>query len=264
MAHMQKNTATVWDEVWQDPGLVKDDELIVATEAATIRWQKIATVLRRELGSLDGLQAIEIGSGSGTYGALLAKSGTETTVVDYSSAALARARDFYIHNGLPVTTIQGDALLLSRTRARNHFDISISVGLTEHFKGRARLAIHKAHLDVLRPGGIAIFIVPNRANPPYRIYKWVSQLFGRWKFGEEYPFSRQELLFISSQLNASLVSLFGDDLYTSLRFLLPANFLRRFFRVGLPRAKKDIRVEKGTPLDDRFGYSFILMLRNQP
>ena len=261
MAHMQRNTATVWDEVWQDPGLVKQDDLILATEAATIRWRKIAAVLRREFGSLDGLRAIEIGSGSGTYGALLAQAGARTTVVDYSSAALARARDFYTHNGLAVTQIQGDALLLSRTRARGRFDIAISVGLTEHFKGPARLAIHKAHLDVLRPGGIAIFIVPNRANPPYRIYKGVSQLFGRWKFGEEYPFSRQELLFMCSQLHASVVSLFGDDLYTSLRFLLPANFLRRFFRVGLPRAKKDIRVEKGTPLDGTFGYSFILMVR---
>lgn len=261
MTSMQKNNAKVWDAVWLDPGLVKDDELILDTEAATTRWRKILKVLISELGTLKGKRVLEIGSGVGTYGALLAQQGTETTVLDYSPAALNRAKDFYHHNGLQVTRIQGDALHLPSAIKKNHFDISVSVGLTEHFSGINRIAIHQVHLDVLKKGGVAVFILPNAYNPPYRIYKFVSELFGRWKFGEEYPFTRKELLSISAQINGKVVALFGDDFYTSLRFLLPANFLRRWFRVGLPRSHAEIRQEKGTPLDDRFGYSFILVLR---
>ena len=251
----------MWDTVWLDPGLVKDDELILAAEAATIRWKKIHQVLLKEFGTLKGLKVLEIGSGSGTYGALLAKQGTVTTVLDYSPAALTRAREFYAHNKLNVTCIQGDALLLGKTKAKNQFDVSISVGLTEHFTGRNRVLIHQVHLDVLKKDGVAIFLVPNAYNPPYRIYKWIAELFRTWKFGPEYPFTQRELRWISQQIRGEVLQLFGDDLYTSLKFLLPANFLRRWFRVGLPRSNAEIRHEKGTPLDDYLGYSYILMLR---
>lgn len=261
MASMQKNNAKVWDEVWLDPGLVKDDELILATEAGTIRWKKIHAVLLEQFGSLKGKRVLEIGSGVGTYGALLAQQGAVTTLLDYSPAALARAKGFYLHNGLKVTRIQGDALHLPAAVKNNHFDISVSVGLTEHFSGANRIKIHQVHLDVLKKGGMAVFILPNAYNPLYRIYKWVSELFGRWKFGEEYPFTRKELLAICQAINGTVIAMFGDDLYTSIRFLLPANFLRRWFRVGLPRSRAEIRQEKGTPLDDQLGYSFSLLLQ---
>lgn len=260
---MQKNNPAVWDNVWLDPGLMKDDVLIVAAEEATIRWRKIHEILIRHFGSLSQLKVLEIGSGVGTYGALLAKQGAVTTLLDYSPVALKRAKEFYAHNHLPVTIVQGDALKLPKQIKKNHFDISISVGLTEHFSGKNRDMIHKVHLDVLRKGGLAIFLVPNAHNPPYRIYKWVAEVFGTWKFGEEYPFTRSELRGISERIGGKVIALFGDDAYTSIRFLLPANFLRRLFRVGSPRTTSDIRQEKGTPLDDQFGYSFILFLQKK-
>lgn len=260
---MQKNNPAVWDNVWLDPGLMKDDVLIVAAEEATIRWKKIHEILLRHFGSLSRLKVLEIGSGVGTYGALLAKQGTVTTLLDYSPVALKRAKEFYSHNHLPVTVVQGDALKLPKQIKYDHYDISISVGLTEHFSGKNRDLIHKVHLDVLRKGGLAVFLVPNSRNLPYRINKCVSEVFGTWKFGEEYPFNRSELVGISERIGGKVLALFGDDAYTSLKFVLPANFLRRWFHVGSPRSLSDIRQEKGTPLDDQFGYSFILILEKK-
>ena len=65
----------------------------------------------------------------------------------------------------------------------------MSFGLTEHFLGADRVNINKAHFQVLREGGISFISVPNKYNPPYIIYKYFSQLLGRWKVGMEIPYS---------------------------------------------------------------------------
>ncbi len=69
----------------------------------------------------------------------------------------------------------------------NRYDLSMSFGLSEHFKGNHRVLINKAHFDVLRPDGIALISVPNKNNPPYRIFKFIAERTGRWTVGEEYP-----------------------------------------------------------------------------
>jgi SAM-dependent methyltransferase len=257
---MKKNTAQVWDKVWSDPGLMKDDELIVAAEKATVRWKRLIAILKTQFPKLKNLKVIEIGAGSGTYAALLAQQGCSVSLLDYSPKALERAKEFFRHNHLKAQFIQGDALQLPKS-LKNTFDISISIGLNEHFRGEKRLLINKAHLDVLRKGGVAVIVVPNSYNLPYRIYKCISELTGTWKFGEEYPYTRTELVEISQKLKAQCIALFGDDFYTSLKFLLPANFLRRFFKVGSARNLKEIVEEKGTFLDNDFGYSLVLVLK---
>lgn len=258
---MQKNSAQVWDKVWADPGLGKDDVLLLETEMATIRWRKIRNTLKRQFKSLNGLQILEIGSGIGTYAALLAKEGCKATVLDYSPKALKRAKEFFTNNNLSVTTIEGDALDLPSQLKTKKFDITISIGVTEHFKDKKRMAINKVHLSLLKPHGLAVISVPNAYNPPYRIFKWLSEITGTWKFGEEYPYTRSELKNITKKLSAKCVALFGDDFYSSIKFLLPANFLRRFFKVGTPRSKAEIRHEKGTMFDDYMGYCLILVMK---
>lgn len=254
------NTKEVWDKVWSDPGLVKEDILILENERNTIRWQRIKKVLKLHLKSIRGRTVLEIGSGIGTYAALLASEGAQVSLLDYSDKALERAQEFFRVNKLKAVFIKDDALNISNKKIKK-YDISISVGLTEHFKGRKRFEISKVHVDVLKKGGIGIIIVPNKYNPPYRIFKFASELLGTWKYGEEYPYSRSELSHMCDQMGVKCIGLFGDDLYQSIKFLLPANFLRRIFRVGSPRTIKEIRRERGTSLDDYFSYSLVLMVK---
>lgn len=258
---VSKNTKDVWENVWRDPGLVKNDELILEAERASIRWKRIKDQLQKNVGSLQGLTVLEIGSGIGTYSALLAQEGAKATLLDYSPSALSRAKEFFANNKLKAQYIQGDALHLPKELKGKKFDLSISVGLTEHFKDSDRVEIHRQHLNVLKKGGIAVVIVPNAYNAPYRVFKAVSQAIGTWKYGEEYPFTRAELKSIARKVNGEVIAILGDDLYQSLKFLLPANFLRRYFKVGTPRSLSEIREEKGTFLDQYLGYSLVLMMR---
>lgn len=261
MKNEQKNSIHVWDEVWSDPGLNTQNKIILETERATIRWSRVKKTALSEFSSMKDLQVIEIGSGIGTYAGLFASEGAKATLLDFSTKALQRAQYFFKSNNLSANYVQGDALNIPKS-LKNKFDISISVGLTEHFKETERLKINKNHFSVLKKGGIAIIMVPNTYNFPYRIYKFVAELFGTWKFGEEYPYTRSELKLICSLLNHKIIALFGDDLYQSIKFLLPANFLRRFFKVGMPKSLSGIRKEKGTLFDNYFGYTLILIAKN--
>ena len=258
---MTKNSPAVWDKVWTDPGLMTQDQLIICTEAASRRWQIVKRIVESEFKAGKNLKVLELGAGIGTYAGLFAQTGAKVTVLDYSTKALERAKVFFTANGLKARFIKGNALHLPSEVKNQKFDICVSVGLTEHFTDANRLKIHKSHMRVLKNGGLAIFLTPNQANLPYRLYKWCSEKLGQWKFGEEYPYSRAELLSLARQLGGSVVDLKGDDFYTSLRFLLPANFLRRWFGVGSPRKISEIKTEKGTFLDDAFGYCLMLFMK---
>ncbi len=72
-------------------------------------------------------------------------------------------------------------------------DLVFSVGLVEHFdRGRTRKAMH-AHFDALRPGGVAIITFPS-PTLLYRSTRWLIEVLGMWKFPDERPLDRPEVL----------------------------------------------------------------------
>lgn len=142
----------------------------------------------------DGCSTIEIGSGLGKMSFFPALQGADVHLLDSSSAALKTAEHFYRDCRLVVAAHACDALSLS-DNMKNRFDISLSLGVNEHFSGDARQAIFKAHFDVLKQGGRTVIAVPNRYCVSYRIAMWMWKLTGRWPKGlYEYGFSRSELI----------------------------------------------------------------------
>ncbi len=257
---MKKNSSQLWDKVWTDPGLATQAELILANERASRRWQIIQQRVTNIYQSFEKLSVIELGCGTGSYGAIFAKLGSTVTLLDYSKQALKQSKKFYHQNKLEAKWFEADALKMPPSLL-NTFDISLSVGLAEHFTDALRLQIFQAHLNLLKPNGLAILIVPNAYNPPYRLFKFITTATKRWQFGEEYPFTRNELRQIGQSLKATVIAIKGDELYSSIKFLLPANFLRRFFKVGLPKTIAGVRHEKPSLLDDYFAYNFIVVLQ---
>jgi 2-polyprenyl-3-methyl-5-hydroxy-6-metoxy-1,4-benzoquinol methylase len=93
---------------------------------------------------------------------------------------------------LPAKFLKHDALVLP-VDLLGKYDISMSFGLAEHFRGVERTKIIKSHFDVLKKGGMAFISVPNRYNPPYRLSKFFAEHVNRWRVGAEIPYSRKEL-----------------------------------------------------------------------
>lgn len=257
---MQPNTPHLWDNVWKIPPTPEQDRYDLAVEECSIRWRRIEQIVRREKPDFwNGLCVIEIGAGAGTNAALMAKRGAHVTLLDYSEGGLIRARDFFTNNDLQCELVQADALALPPQLCAQ-FDIAMSFGLAEHFTGTDRVQIFQSHLDALKPGGLALVSVPNAYCPPYRLFKWVAQTSGRWKLGEEHPFSRGELGRICARLGVSRSSIFGDSFPASFGFINPVRYWRKRALLASGYDRSRLRLQRGTPLDAYLGYALVLCM----
>jgi len=137
---------------------------------------------------------IEIGSGLGKLSLLLAMTGARPSLLDSSAPTLEQARAFFADMKVPVETVVGDALDIP-PELEGKFNLSMSLGVNEHFRGAARQGIFDAHAKVLQPGGCTLIGVPNRHCLSYRIALRMWKWTGRWPHDlYEYGFSRRELV----------------------------------------------------------------------
>lgn len=260
---INKNTPELWDAVWEKPLTAEQDAFALAKEAHSVRWKRIEARILTAYGRFDGLRVIEIGAGAGTNAALMAQRGAAVTILDYSDLALDRAREFFARHQLAATYVNADALALP-PEWLNRFDISTSFGLVEHFRGESRHTIARAHLDVLKPGGLTFISVPNKFCPPYRIFKFTAQRTGKWIFGEEYPSSRWELAGIAKALGARQAEVFGGSFGASWDFVNPFKALgvvRHLFRLQDQVDISRLRDEIGTPIDSTLSYALVLCMQ---
>jgi len=252
---VKKSTSELWDKFWTDTPTTKEDIFTLMKEESGIRWQRIEKIVLQEFGDFKDLKVIELGAGTGTNAALMAKKGAKITLLDYSASALERARELFERNGLSAEFIKQDALSLP-TNLPNKFDICMSFGLVEHFWGVKRTKIIKVHFDILRKGGIVFISVPNKFNLPYRIFKFIAEHTSKWQVGEEYPFTRRELRNICKQIGITECSFFGDSFFSSFDFINPFKLIRKAY--GTNNLKTHIKGEKGTFLDSYLSYALIL------
>ena len=184
--------AAVWDRLWRYQPSDRRDDALIAREQRSPRWALIVARLEEAFGSLEGLRTIELGSGRGDLSALLARHGADVTLLDASARALDQARCRFERLGLAARYVQADFLdPFDGGSAR--FDVSLSSGVIEHFRGNDRTRTVRAHLEVLRPGGMAIISVPNARCLPYRLWKCYLEFRGWWPYGMEIPYTASEL-----------------------------------------------------------------------
>ncbi|MBD3272277.1 MAG: methyltransferase domain-containing protein [Elusimicrobia bacterium] len=253
---MEKNTPAVWNTFWKKRPVTPADQYYFAYEEHSIRWQRIRSYMEKHFGSFHNLSVIEIGAGSGTYAALMAKQGARVSLMDYSSEALDRARAFFQLNNLSADYIQADLLDLQESFTQR-FDVCISVGLAEHFKSSNRSRICKIHCDMVRQGGICIISVPYKYSPFYQIFKCSTQLLGIWQAGEEYPFSRQEFTKIFHNLQHQKIMFLYDSWYTAFNLINPIKIVKKLCGLNKLPSISSIKKEKGNFLDRYLAYSLV-------
>ncbi|MBU3912630.1 MAG: methyltransferase domain-containing protein [Nanoarchaeota archaeon] len=249
---MEKNTPELWDNLWKRTAKGEDTKNL-QREELSIRWQRIEKIIKAKFGSFSNLEVIEVGAGSGTNSILFAKRGAKVTILDYSKQALKRSKEFFKRNNCEAEFILADALKLPK-KLKGKYDVAMSFGLAEHFQDTERIKVIKSHMDLMGSRGIVLISVPNKINPPYRIHKFIMESLGFWKFGEEYPFSRQEFKKISNILRIKKIHFLGDSLISSFRFINPILLLKK--KLGI---KRKVKKERGTFLDRYLSYSLVFI-----
>lgn len=254
----QKNTPELWNDGWINRKVsIDEDTYNLFREEMSIRFQRIEKIISNRFGDFNGLRVIEIGAGAGTNAAIIAKKGAKITILDYSQNALSRSKELFSRNNLQAEFICEDALALPGD-LHGKFDIAMSFGLAEHFKGEKRTLINKSHFDLLRKGGVAFIAVPHSANIPYLIHKLTAEALGWWTVGEEYAYTRKEFRDICQKINIKNYIFLGDSVWASLNLISPARLIRKLFKIRPNFNYQKIRLEKGTPIDEYFSYSLVL------
>ncbi len=185
-------TTTVWDRLWLHRPLTAKDDALLARERRSPRWQHVVSRLTRAYGGIKGLKTIELGCGRGDLSVLLAQHGATVTLLDQSARALDEAKYRFKRLGLIGEFVGGDMLGPLAEHA-DHYDVSVSLGVTEHFLGDQRRQVTAAHLNVLKPGGMAMISVPHAWCIPYRCWKFYLERRGWWPYGQEIPYSKREI-----------------------------------------------------------------------
>jgi len=130
-----------------------------------------------------GRSFCEVGSGSGTTSAALARMGANITLVDISPKSLAFAREHFAGQGLSARYAIQDGLMLGFRDGV--FDVVWNGGVIEHFTDDGKVALIREMYRVTRPGGLVLIVVPNAHDWPFRLGKWIAERRGKWIFGYE-------------------------------------------------------------------------------
>jgi 2-polyprenyl-3-methyl-5-hydroxy-6-metoxy-1,4-benzoquinol methylase len=150
--------------------------------------QEYELELAREIGLIlqqagvnPGAKLLELGSGSGHLSAALAQHGYSATLLDFSRAALEKARECFDFYKLPGNFVQAD--LMSLPQGIGEFDLAWNSGVMEHFDD---LLLHEAFKSMRSLGAAQyLFIVPNPDSFPYLLFRFRSMNCGEWDYGWE-------------------------------------------------------------------------------
>lgn len=257
-AKMNNSSPESWDEAWALHDRNRY-EYQLALEEHRVRWQRIQQIVLDKFGSFSGLNCVEIGAGSGHYSMLFARRGAKVTLIDYSKESLELCKTIFNDQGFAsgqVRFVLMDALKFDSLFFRK-FDVSMSFGVAEHFKGNDRKTIVKNHFKILKDGGMTFISVPNKACIPLRIYQfWMK--FMRRNVIEAYLFTRCEFANIAKECNVRDFSFIGSSIWETYN---PTSFYQR--KKGVTRPIPKLIKEKMTFLDQYAGREITFVATNR-
>ncbi|MBI4176164.1 MAG: methyltransferase domain-containing protein [Candidatus Aenigmarchaeota archaeon] len=234
-----------WSELWS--GIES-----VETKGNTYMWKMYASLL--DGCDFKGKRVLEIGCGTGLNTIAMGLKGAEITFLDQSKEALNLVRNNVRKLGLEAEYIEGDVF---ECGLAGRYDIVHSEGLIEHFIGGMRQKIVDAHAEAARRGGMVTLIAPNMMSVPYRIGMYAAKKTGTWIYGDEYPYSREEL---SRRMEASGLAVrktIGGEFVYSLFWLFCPIWLgsKSIIRKGITLEANEclVRLNQGNFFADRWG-----------
>jgi len=157
-------------------------------------------ILQKRITLGASVSVVELGGGGGSFLLPFARLGCKCFAVDFSEVGLERARQLFKKEGHELNVIVSDLMRIGPD-LRGRFDVAVSYGLCEHFRGDERLAMIGAHLELISASGVAMLSVPNRFSPAYQLWWRAARILTRMGLAarldvniiDEWAFSPREL-----------------------------------------------------------------------
>jgi ubiquinone/menaquinone biosynthesis C-methylase UbiE len=143
------------------------------TPAGQVRFQRRAGWIIEHAGLRSGMQALEIGCGTGNFTGAFAFSGAEILALDISEDLLEKARARHLPGSVRFVCQPFETLDMPAA-----FDAVIGSSVLHHLDIHSALA---AIFRLLKPGGVMAFAEPNMLNPQIMIQKnipWIKKRMG--------------------------------------------------------------------------------------
>ena len=236
---------SVWENLWNGMENIDFDN-------SPYTWRFYKVLLNNY--SLRGKRVLEIGCGTGINTVLMARLGAKVSFLDSSKEALKIAKKNMKKFDLDGEFIHMDAL---ECDIKNEFDLVHSHGVIEHFKGKDRQRIVDIHAQVLRSKGKAVIMVPAKNCIPYMIGKFLSEKTGTWVFGEEYPYTKTELIYRMKKAGLKPGKVVGGEFLISFFWLFSPfwiknkNILKKSF--SFSKSSKFFAINYNNPFANRWG-----------
>lgn len=134
-------------------------------------FSDIHKLLVKHLPRGEGKTCLEIGCYPGTYlWYFNTYFGYRPSGIEYVEACVPKCREYMRSLGIEADIRQADLFQFS---ADEKWDLVYSVGLIEHFTDTTDVV--KKHLELVKPGGYLVLIIPNHSGFHGKILKWVDE-----------------------------------------------------------------------------------------
>jgi len=149
----------------------------------------------------------EVGSGSGTTSAMLASLGASVTLIDCAPKALSFAMSLFKKLHIAGQFCQMDAFQLGISDGS--FDVVWNGGVIEHFDDTRKVKLIREMWRILKPGGVLWIQAPSRFDPPFILYKSITERLGSWPYGFEDDLTPRRLMDLCRQADLHNAKIFS-------------------------------------------------------
>ena len=215
-----------WSDIWN---VIKNVDFQRGREPYT--WRYYEKLLGADY-DFRGKRVLEFGCGTGVNTTIMALRGAKVTFVDYSKEALELAGRNLDRLGIDAELVQSDVFDFNE---KGKYSLVHSEGLVEHYLPPKRQEIVGIHAMAAKKGGKVLIIVPHMKNPMYRTGKKLAGALRCWIYGNEYPYTRNELVKRMQMAGLAPGKVVGGEFFFSLFFLFTPIALRsrRMLRKGI-------------------------------
>jgi SAM-dependent methyltransferase len=220
---MHKPKQEDWQRFWEE----KESTKKVYPSVSDITGE-----ILRSVPELENKRVIEVGSGTGRDGILLAEKGATVYLLDFAKSGLVLSQYFAEEKGVTVHRIMGDAL--GSPFPNESFDLVFHQGLMEHFRDPKPLL--KENYRILKKGGVLLIDVPQIFHP-YTLMKHTLMFFGKWFAGWEREFTPNSLKRIVEREGFKVIRSYGYWMRPGLAYRALRELLG-LFNVSLPMYPK--------------------------